>query len=77
MHYGGMVELAVYGVVVSVSALFHAFFGGVGQAIQPLVSTNYGAKNIERVKMFWKMSLMTSSGLGIFFICISNASTFV
>ena len=72
IRYGGMVELAVYGVVASASALFQALFGGVGQAIQPLVSANYGAKNMERVKIFWKMSLVTSLGLGVLFTCIGE-----
>lgn len=72
MRYGSVAELAVYGVVASVSALFQALFGGIGQAIQPLVSANYGAKNMERVKIFWKMSLCTSLGLGVFFTCIGE-----
>lgn len=71
-RYGGMVELAVYGVVASVSALFQALFGGIGQAIQPLVSANYGAKNNDRIKQFWKMSLTTSIMLGIFFTGIGE-----
>lgn len=72
MRYGGMAELAVYGVVASVSSLFQALFGGVGQAIQPLVSANYGAQKLGRVKQFWKMSLITSLALGISFTCIGE-----
>lgn len=71
-RYGGMVELAVYGVVASISSLFQALFGGIGQAIQPLVSANYGAKNTDRVKQFWKMSFTTSLLLGVFFTCMGE-----
>ena len=60
MRYGGTVELAVYGVVATAGSLFQALFCGVGQAIQPLVSANYGAGNMGRVRAFWKLSFCTS-----------------
>lgn len=72
MHYGTSTELAVYGVVASVGSLFQALFSGVGQAIQPLVSANYGAGNTERIKSFWKMSFTTVLILGIVFTCIGE-----
>lgn len=72
MKYGGTVALAVYGVVAAVGSLFQALFCGIGQAIQPLVSANCGARNTERMKAFWKMSLYTSILLGIFFTFIGE-----
>lgn len=67
MRYGGTTELAVYGVIVTISALFQAIFGGVGQALQPLVSANYGAKSRERVKMFLNMAFAANCILCILF----------
>ncbi len=72
MKYGGTVELAVYGVAATIASLFQALFCGVGQAIQPLVSANYGAKKRERVKQFWKMSLSTVFVLGVIFTAIGE-----
>lgn len=71
-RYGRLEELAVYGVVASVSALCQALLGGIGHAIQPIVSANYGAKNTERIIEFWKMSLATSVAFGVLFACIGE-----
>ena len=59
----------MYGVIVTISALFQAIFGGVGQALQPLVSANYGADGYGRVKEFWKMVAVTTSILCLLFCC--------
>ena len=72
MHYGGLAELAVYGVVASVGSLFQALFEGVGQAIQPLVSANHGAGNVDRTQRFWKMSFVTVLILGALFTCLGE-----
>lgn len=72
MRYGGPAALAVYGVVATVSSLFQAVFGGVGQAIQPLVSANCGAGKLERVRAFWRMGLASSFILGIVFTCLGE-----
>lgn len=67
MRYGGTTELAVYGVIVTISALFQAIFGGVGQALQPLVSANYGADRYGRVKEFWSMAAAVTCVLCLLF----------
>ncbi len=72
MHYGGTTELAVYGVIVTVGSLFQAVFNGVGQAVQPLVSVNFGANRMERVKSFWRMSLRMVLLLGALFMLIGE-----
>lgn len=72
MRYGGPTELAVYGVIAAVSPLFQAVFGGVGQAIQPLVSANCGAKEWDRVRAFWRLGLITSLALGVVFTCLGE-----
>ena len=43
MKYGSTAALAIYGVIVTIASLLQSLFSGVGQAIQPLVSANYGA----------------------------------
>lgn len=72
MHYGGTNELAVYGVMATVTSLFQALYCGVGQAIQPLVSANCGAGDMGRFKEFWKLSLGTVLVLGIVFTAIGE-----
>ncbi|MDD3411444.1 MAG: MATE family efflux transporter [Eubacteriales bacterium] len=72
MKYGGTTELAIFGVISTLMALFQALFAGVGQAAQPIVSTNYGAGRTARVKATWKLSFATVIVLGILFTAIGE-----
>ena len=72
MRYGGAAALAVYGVVSTVSSLLQSLFSGVGQAIQPLVSTNFGAKQTDRVWTTLRMSLVTVIAMGLFFTALGE-----
>lgn len=62
--------LAVYGMIATISSLFMAVFSGVGQALQPLVSANYGAKKEERIKKFLRLGTKTTIIIGIVFCLI-------
>lgn len=70
MRYSGESALAVYGVVATCNSLFQAFFSGVGQAAQPIVSTNLGAGEDGRIRQTFRMALATSLGLGVFFTAL-------
>lgn len=72
LNYGSTTELAVFGVIATILSLFQALFCGVGQAIQPLVSSNYGAGQKERYQKIWKYSLGTVIVLGIFFCLLGE-----
>ena len=49
MKYAGSATLAVFGVICTCASLFQALFCGVGQAAQPIISTNYGAGQNDRI----------------------------
>ena len=63
----------MYGVIVTLTSLIQAVYCGVGQAIQPLVSVNYGAGQTGRVREFLKLSLLTSGWMGIVFTLTAEA----
>lgn len=63
-RYGDLTTLSVYGIIGSLSTLFVAIFGGIGQAEQPLVSSNFGAGNKKRVLIFWRYSAITALIVG-------------
>lgn len=67
IRYGGASALAICGVLTTVLSLFLAFFGGVGQAGQPLVSANFGAGNGERIRRVFRLSLGTVLAIGAVF----------
>lgn len=60
MRYGNETALAVYGVMLTLAALLQLLFCGVGQAIQPIVSANYGAEQLGRIRALWRRSLVTT-----------------
>lgn len=67
LKYCGASALSVYSVISNCVILFNSLFTGVGQAIQPVISTNYGAGNKTRIVTIQKMSYITIFILGIIF----------
>ena len=65
ISYGTVAALSVYGVVGTVGQLCQAVFRGVGQALQPLCSLNYGAGNRERIREAYQLSITTIVIMGI------------
>ena len=72
LRYGSVEHLSVYGVLGTIMLLFQALFGGVGQASQPLISLNYGARNLDRVKQVFTMAISTIFCMGIIFTCLGE-----
>lgn len=68
LRYGSEVELAIYGVMTTIAALVQAMYCGVGQAIQPLVSANFGGRQYGRVRQFLKMSVI----MGVLFTVLAE-----
>lgn len=67
MRYGGEVPLAVFSVVLSCSGMFQHIFTGVGQAIQPIITNNYGAGQMGRISQIRSISIRTIIGMGVVF----------
>ena len=72
VRYGGETALAVFGVAVTFLLLFQSLFAGVGQAIQPIVSTNFGAGFKQRIRDVDKLSMMTALFMGAGFTLIGE-----
>ena len=65
MHYMGNTELAVYGVIVNVALLAQCCAYSIGQATQPIISTNFGAGQGKRIAGILKYALLTAALFGI------------
>lgn len=72
MRYLGTNELAVYGVIISVSTFVQCCAYSVGQAAQPIISTNYGAGNGARVKQTLGLSLGTVAAFALLWTSLSE-----
>lgn len=74
LAYLGTSALAIYSVISNVVILFNSLFTGVGQAIQPVTSTNFGAGRTDRVKQVRGMAYRTIIVMGVVFSALGIIS---
>ena len=73
MKYLGANALAIYGPIIQVSTFVQCCAYSVGQASQPIISTNYGANKGERIKETLHLALLTTTFFGAFWTILSIA----
>lgn len=67
----GADALAVYGPVIQVSTFVQCCAYSVGQAAQPIISVNYGARYGVRIRLTLRLALWTTAFLGLFWMALS------
>lgn len=72
-RYLGTNALAVYGVIVNISTFAQCCAYSVGQASQPIFSTNFGAGKGERIRETLKYALGTAAVFGVLWTALSLA----
>lgn len=72
MKYLGSSALAVYGPIINVSTFVQCCAYSVGQASQPIISVNFGAKNWRGIKEVLKYVLYTVAAFGVFWLLLSE-----
>lgn len=73
MKYLGSDALSIYGPIINVSTFVQCCAYSVGQAAQPIISTNYGAGKGQRIRQTLKLALGTAFAFGIFWTALSLA----
>lgn len=63
----GDIGVSAYSVIANLSLIATAIFTGIGQSIQPMVSINFGARQMKRVYEAAKLAIYSSLGLGVIF----------
>lgn len=71
MKYLGSNALAVYGPIINVSTIVQCCAYSVGQAAQPIISINFGAKKWQRIKETLRYALYTVGVFSIFWTALS------
>lgn len=71
MKYLGSDALSVYGLIVTVSTFVQCCAYSVGQASQPLISLNFGAKKWDRIRETLRYALYTAAFFSIFWTVLS------
>lgn len=65
--------VAAYGAVMYVNFIFMAIFLGYASGVSPLISYQYGAKNVSELQNLFLKSLMLVGGTGVFALVLSEA----
>ena len=71
MKYLGSNALAVYGPIINVSTFAQCCAYSVGQASQPIISTNFGAGKADRIRKTLHLALVTTAFFAIFWTALS------
>ncbi len=74
MKYLGTRALAIYGPIINVSTFVQCCAYSVGQAAQPIISTNYGAGQGSRIRETLGYALWTTAFFGLFWTGLSMAA---
>lgn len=67
LNFCGESALSVYSVISNCVILVNSLFTGVGQTIQPIIATNYGAGKWDRIRGIRRMSYLTITIMGAVF----------
>lgn len=71
MKYLGTKALAIYGPIVNVSTFVQCCAYSVGQASQPIISINFGAKQWKRIKEILRYAIYTVVAFSLFWTMLS------
>ena len=71
MKYLGTSALAIYGPIVNVSTFVQCCAYSVGQASQPIISINFGARYGQRIKDVLRYALYTVAVFSVFWTALS------
>lgn len=79
MKYLSSDALAIYGPIINISTFVQCSAYSVGQASQPIISTNFGAEKKDRIKETLHYGIITCAFFGVFWtlLCISIPNVFV
>ncbi len=78
MGIGGEVSVAAFSIIMYIKSLAYMVFRGIEQAMQPIISFNYGAFKYDRVyetyRLAIKISVISALTMSIFGIAFANQS---
>ncbi len=75
LKYLGTDALSVYGIIINISTFVQCCAYSIGQAAQPMISTNYGAGKGDRISQILKYALGTAAVFGLIWTALAeNAS---
>lgn len=72
LKYLGTDALSIYGIIINVSTFVQCCAYSIGQASQPIISTNFGADKGERIRQTLRYALGTAVAFGIIWTILAE-----
>ena len=72
LKYLGTDALSVYGIIINISTFVQCCAYSIGQASQPMISTNFCAKQWERINQLLKYALGTAAVFGLIWTALAE-----
>ncbi len=72
LKYLGTDALSIYGIIINISTFVQACAYSIGQAAQPIISMNYGAKKGGRVREVLKYASITAIAFGLIWTLLAE-----
>ncbi len=72
LKYLGTDALSVYGIIINISTFVQCCAYSIGQASQPIISTNFGAKQWKRISQVLKYALGTAVVFGLIWTALAE-----
>lgn len=72
LKYLGTDALSVYGIIINISTFVQCCAYSIGQASQPIISTNFGAKQWKRISQILKYALGTAAVFGLIWTAMAE-----
>lgn len=72
LKYLGTNALSVYGIIINISTFVQCCAYSIGQASQPMISTNFGAGKKERIRQILKYALGTAAVFGLIWTALAE-----
>lgn len=72
LKYLGTEALSVYGIIINISTFVQCCAYSIGQASQPMISTNFGAGKGERISKILKYALGTAAVFGLIWTALAE-----
>lgn len=70
LFYVGEIGVVVYGIISNTALVVTSISNGIAQAVQPLISTNFGAGKTERIREARKLGVLAGAAAGVIFTSI-------
>lgn len=72
LKYLGTDALSVYGIIINISTFVQCCAYSIGQATQPIISTNFGAHQGKRIREILKYALATAAVFGLIWTALAE-----